>query len=121
MLRALITQWRREWSDPRLPFIIFQITPNRKPQTDPNEKSGIAVLQEAQPNTFLTTPATEYGCDASAAASAPRAEAREVKQRGRLPNLFARPERGEAVKIAYFGGNIASESKPLGWAAHSNR
>ncbi len=58
LLRALIRQWRSEWNAPELPFLIFQITPNRKPQTDPNEESGIAVVQEAQLHVFRATPRT---------------------------------------------------------------
>ena len=48
LLPAMIKLWREDWKRPELPFIIFQITPNRKPQTDPNEKSGVAIVQEAQ-------------------------------------------------------------------------
>ncbi len=58
LLPAMIKLWRSDWNRPDLPFIIFQITPNRKPQTDPNEKSGIAVLQEAQLKTCQTIPYT---------------------------------------------------------------
>jgi sialate O-acetylesterase len=58
LLRALLRQWRGEWRTPGLPFILFQIAPNRKPQIDPNEHSGIAVIQEAQLRTFLDTPHT---------------------------------------------------------------
>jgi sialate O-acetylesterase len=48
LLPAMIKLWRNDWQRTDLPFIIFQITPNKKPQTDPNEKSGIALVQEAQ-------------------------------------------------------------------------
>ena len=48
LLPAMIKLWRNDWQRPDMPFIIFQITPNRKPQTDPNEKSGVAIVQEAQ-------------------------------------------------------------------------
>ena len=58
LLPAMIKLWRNDWKRPELPFIIFQITPNRKPQTDPNEKSGIAILQEAQLKAFQTVPNT---------------------------------------------------------------
>lgn len=56
LLPAMIADWRAGFSRPELPFIIYQISPNRKPQTDPNENSGIAVLQEAQLKTALATP-----------------------------------------------------------------
>ena len=58
LLPAMIKLWRTDWKRDDLPFIIFQITPNRKPQTDPNEKSGIAIVQEAQLKTCLTVPKT---------------------------------------------------------------
>ena len=58
LLPAMIKLWRGDWQRNDLPFIIFQITPNRKPQTDPNEKSGIAIVQEAQLKTSLTVPNT---------------------------------------------------------------
>lgn len=58
LLPAMIQLWRSDWQRPTLPFIIFQITPNRKPQTDPNEKSGVAVVQEAQMKTTLNVPYT---------------------------------------------------------------
>lgn len=48
LLPVLINQWRTDWGLNQLPFLIFQIAPNRKHQKDPNEKSGIAVTQEAQ-------------------------------------------------------------------------
>ncbi len=55
-LPAPIASWRAGWGRPDLPFILFQLAPNRKPQTDPNENSGIAVVQEAQLKTALATP-----------------------------------------------------------------
>ncbi len=58
LLPAMIKLWRSDWNRPDLPFIIFQITPNRKPQTDPNEKSGIAVVQEAQLKACQSVPYT---------------------------------------------------------------
>lgn len=51
LLPVMINLWRSDWKEPKLPFIIIQITPNRKPQTDPNEWSGIAVIQDAQAKT----------------------------------------------------------------------
>lgn len=53
LLPALIKSWRNDWGRNDLPFLIFQITPNRKPQTDPNEVSGIALIQEAELKTSL--------------------------------------------------------------------
>lgn len=58
LLPAMINLWRNDWKRKDLPFIIFQITPNRKPQTDPNEKSGIALVQEAQLKAYQTIPNT---------------------------------------------------------------
>lgn len=47
LLPEMIKLWRSDWKE-ELPFIIIQLTPNRKPQTDPGEWSGIAVVQDAQ-------------------------------------------------------------------------
>ena len=58
LLPAMIADWRAGFGQPDMPFLIFQIASNRKPQTDPNEKSGIAVLQEAQLKTWQSTPHT---------------------------------------------------------------
>ena len=55
LLPAMIKLWRSDWKEPKLPFIIIQITPNRKPQTNPNEWSGIAVIQDAQAQTAQKT------------------------------------------------------------------
>ena len=55
LLPALIREWRTAWGRADLPFVVYQLAPNRKPQTDPNENSGIAVLQEAQLKTCLGT------------------------------------------------------------------
>jgi sialate O-acetylesterase len=56
LLPALIKDWRKGFEQPDLPFLIFQIARNRKWQTDPNEKSGIAELQEAQAKVARATP-----------------------------------------------------------------
>jgi len=56
LLPAMIKDWRKGFEQPDLPFLIFQIARNRKWQTDPNEKSGIAELQEAQARTAQATP-----------------------------------------------------------------
>lgn len=58
LLLALIHDWRAGFAQPDLPFLIFQIARNRQPQTDPNEHSGIAELQEAQLKAALATPHT---------------------------------------------------------------
>ena len=55
MLPVMIAEWRRAFSQPDLPFLIFQLARNRKPQVDPNEASGIAVIQEAQLQTVAKT------------------------------------------------------------------
>ena len=56
LLPALIKEWRAGFQQPDLPFLIFQIARNRKWQIDPNERSGIAELQEIQLKTSLSTP-----------------------------------------------------------------
>jgi len=56
LLPAMIKDWRKGFGDPDLPFLIFQIARFRVWQTDPNEASGIAELQEAQVKTALATP-----------------------------------------------------------------
>lgn len=56
LLPALIKDWRAAFGQPDLPFLIFQIARNRKPQTDANEQSGIAELQEAQAKIARATP-----------------------------------------------------------------
>lgn len=56
LLPAMIAGWRAGFAQPDLPFLIFQISAYRKPQTDPNEASGMAELREAQLKTALTMP-----------------------------------------------------------------
>ena len=58
MLPVMISEWRRAFGQPDLPFLIFQLARNRKPQTDPNEASGIDVIQEAQLQAVQKTPRT---------------------------------------------------------------
>jgi sialate O-acetylesterase len=58
MLPVLIAEWRRAFAQPDLPFLVFQLARSRKPQTDPNEASGIAAIQEAQLQTVAKTPHT---------------------------------------------------------------
>ena len=58
MLPILIAEWRTAFGQPNLPFFVFQLARNRKPQTDPNEASGIAVVQEAQLQAVAKTPHT---------------------------------------------------------------
>ena len=58
MLPVLIAEWRSAFGQPELPFFVFQLARNRKPQTDPNEASGIAPVQEAQLQTVAKTPHT---------------------------------------------------------------
>src|SRR4051812_32655747 len=55
MLLSLIHDWRAGFEQPELPFLVFQIARNRQPQSDPNENSGIAELQEAQLKATLAT------------------------------------------------------------------
>ena len=56
LLPALIKDWRKGFEQPDLPFLIFQIARNRKWQTNANEASGIAELQEAQAKVAQATP-----------------------------------------------------------------
>lgn len=58
LLPAFISGWRKAWGKPELPFIIFQLASWGKPKLDPNEKSWIALVQEAQLKTYLKTPNT---------------------------------------------------------------
>lgn len=58
LLPIMINSWRSDWGQPQLPFIIFQLSSWGIPQVDPNNVSGIAVVQEAQLNTFLKMPNT---------------------------------------------------------------
>jgi sialate O-acetylesterase len=55
LLPVMIAEWRKAFAQPDLPFLIFQLARNRKPQVDPNEASGIAVIQEAQLQTVAKT------------------------------------------------------------------
>jgi sialate O-acetylesterase len=57
-LPVFLAEWRSAFGQPDLPFLIFQIAPNRKPQVDPNEPSGVAEIQEGQFKTVRTTPNT---------------------------------------------------------------
>jgi sialate O-acetylesterase len=59
MLRAMIAEWRKGFGQSDLPFLVFQLARNRKPQTDPNEVSGIPVVQEAQLQAVAKTPRTD--------------------------------------------------------------
>ena len=58
LLPVMISEWRRAFGQPDLPFLIFQLARYRKPQSNPNEASGIAVIQEAQLQTVQKTPHT---------------------------------------------------------------
>ncbi len=55
LLPRLIQDVRSGFEQPELPFVLFQIARNRKWQTDPNEPSGVAEVQEAQLKTALGT------------------------------------------------------------------
>jgi len=56
LLPAMIKDWRKGFEQSDLPFLIFQIARNRQWQTNANEVSGIAELQEAQAKTAQATP-----------------------------------------------------------------
>jgi sialate O-acetylesterase len=60
LLPKLIDFWRAKWGEGDFPFIVVQLAPfGKKPATDPNAPSGLAVVREAQrqalklPNTAL--------------------------------------------------------------------
>lgn len=48
LLPALIKQWRTDWQNKNLPFLVVQLTPFRKKTTNPNLPSGIATVSDAQ-------------------------------------------------------------------------
>ena len=56
LLPALIKDWRKSFEQPDLPFLIFQIARYRHWQTNANESSDIAELQEAQAKVAQATP-----------------------------------------------------------------
>jgi len=55
---------------------------------------------------------------AQAPAEEPLADAVECRPRGGLPNLFAKLEAGEPVRIAYLGGSITAQP---GWRVYTTR
>ena len=57
LLPTLITDWRRQWHDPQLPFYIVQLANFMKPSADPGP-SHWAELRESQLHTFNTVSAT---------------------------------------------------------------
>jgi len=71
-----------------------------------------ATVAAQNPSNVISGREKEYAAQASSVASVPLADARKLKVRGGLPNVFAKLERGESVKIAYFGGSITSAN---GW------
>lgn len=113
LLPRLIQDFRAGFDQSDLPFLIFQIARNRKWQTDANEKSGIAEVQEAQLKTVLGTArtalvvTTDMGgpdvhytgkrpiADRAVQAALSLAYAREVKSMGPILKL-ARFENGKA-------------------------
>ena len=58
----------------------------------------------------------KINAEAEKASKIPLRPAAEFSQRGGMPNLFAKLERGEAVTIAYYGGSITAGS---GWRDHT--
>ncbi len=131
LLPALIQAWRVAWRQPQLPFIVFQIAPNRKPQVDANEPSGIAVLREAQWQTTLRTPQTalvvtmdlgepdvhyhqkEPAADRAKNAALSLAYGRELEYRS--PAVISMEiEGGTAIiRFAQCGGGLVSRGTPL--------
>ena len=57
LLEAMIADWRTGFGMPEAPVIVVQLASHRKPQVDPDEPSGVALVQEAQANVARRTPA----------------------------------------------------------------
>ena len=131
LLATLLRVWRAGFEQPDLPFIIFQIARNRKPQTDPNERSGIAQLQEAQAhlvrrttNTTLIVTNDQGGPDvhytgkepvAARAVQAVLATVHGQPVAHRAPELRdARFESGRAVlRFDHAPGGLVARGEPL--------
>ena len=131
LLPTLINEWRTGWAQPDLPFIVFQLAPNRKPQTDPNETSGIAVVQEAELKTCQTVPNTalivtmdlgepnvhylnkEPAGERAMKAALSLAYGRDVEYRGPVFQT-AKSEGGKmVVHFSHTGGQLISKGGPL--------
>ncbi len=54
LLPELINGWRREWKQPRLPFIIVQIANYMPPEGEPKQRSIWAEIREVQRQVSLT-------------------------------------------------------------------
>jgi sialate O-acetylesterase len=61
LMEALITDWRARWKAPELPFLFVQLANYKERSQDPNAKSQLAALRQAQmdtlrvPNTGMAT------------------------------------------------------------------
>ena len=129
LLPAMIGAWRGAWQQPQLPVIIFQIAPNRKPQVDANEPSGIAVLQEAQWKTTLKTPLTALVVTmdlgepdvhyhrkelaADRAKSAALAYGRDLEYRSPVFDTVKIDEATAVIRFARCGGGLVSRDATL--------
>ncbi len=130
LLPAMIADWRAGFAQADLPFIIFQIAPNRKPQTDPSEASGIAVLQEAQLKTVLATPHAalvvtmdlgepdvhyknkEPAADRALKASLALAYGRNTDASSPIFNSFETAGDKAIVRFAHCGGGLVAKDGP---------
>lgn len=131
LLPALIADWRTGFAQPDLPFLIFQIAPNRKPQTDPNEPSGIAVLREAQLKTVLQTPHTalvvtmdlgepdvhyknkEPAAERALKAALALAYGRDLESSGPIFNSFESAGDKAILHFMHSGGGLVAKDGPL--------
>jgi sialate O-acetylesterase len=61
LMEALITDWRARWKAPELPFLFVQLANYKERSQDPNAKSQLAAIRQAQmdtlrvPNTGMAT------------------------------------------------------------------
>ena len=77
--------------------------------------AGAALLAaDTGPSTQITQQERDYARQASAPVKAGTdlVDAKELRIRGGLPNVFAKLQSGQAVTIAYFGGSITAHN---GW------
>jgi sialate O-acetylesterase len=130
-LDALLRVWRSAFEQPDLPFLIFQVARNRKWQTDPNEASGIAQLQEIQArvahrtsNTVLIVSNDQGGPDVHYTGKEPvaaRAANAALSLEYGKPAPYRGPEPREVrfesgralIRFAHAQGGLVSQDGPL--------